>query len=121
MDSLFKFDLESCFLSYYAPCHVFSLLNKPLHSYAYSFFTYNLLMFSLVNSIYYFKNIKAPYNLFLYLILFSYIILSVSHYNIRRYMLEYENKYYSYFVSFFLPVCSMSQLYRMRDSELIIV
>ena len=49
MDSLFKFDLESCFLSCYAPCHVFSLLNKPLHSYAYSFFTYNLLMFSLVN------------------------------------------------------------------------
>lgn len=121
MDSLFNFDLESCFLSCYVPCHVFSILNKPFYSYGYSFFTYNLLFFFLVSSIYYFKNIKAPYNAFLYFVVFSYIILSVLHYNIRRYILEYENKYYSYFVSFFLPVCSIAQLYRYRDNELILV
>jgi hypothetical protein len=121
MNSLFKFELESCFLACYAPCHVFSVLNKPLHSYAYSFFIYNLLTISLFNSIYCFKNIKAPYNVFLYLSITSYIILSFAHYNIRRYMLEYENKYVSYCISFFLPTCSFSQLYREKDTELIFV
>jgi hypothetical protein len=115
------FDLESCFLAYYAPCHVFSVLNKPLHSYAYSFFTYNFLLFAFIYSLYCFVNIKAPYNVFLYLSIFSYITLSFAHYNIRRYSLEFENKYYTYFIAFFFPQCSMAQLYRMRNEELIFV
>ena len=121
MSSLFKCDLESCFLSCYAPCHVFSIINKPLHSYNYSFFTYLFLLFSIFLPLYLFKNIKAPYNLFIYFTAFTYVILSVAHFNIRRYILEYENKYYAYCVSFFLPICSLSQLYRDTNNELIFV
>jgi hypothetical protein len=119
MNSLFKFDLESCFISCYAPCHVFSILNKPLHSYECSFLIYIFVLCSVILPIYYLINIKSPYNVFLYLSIFCYGVLSLLHYNTRQYRYYSENKYYSFLISFFLPICSMSQIYRDNDSIIV--
>jgi len=117
MNHLFKFNMESCFLSLYAPCHVFSVLNNQIKGYNYCFFVYVVCLGSFSISVYSLLNIKAPYNVFLYFTLVSYLILSALHYNTRVHIFPYERVCYSYGVSVFLPICSLAQMYRHIPDE----